>query len=79
MLAAAAEGLNGANLTVLNGAEGLNGTVASLAGQGLAILRALTESLPGDRAVDVATDPAYDEDEVEEGVVEDEADDDTVT
>jgi uncharacterized membrane protein YqiK len=71
MLAAAAEGLNGANLTVLNGAEGLNGTVASLAGQGLAILRALTESLPGDRAVDVAADPAYDEDEVEEGVVED--------
>jgi uncharacterized membrane protein YqiK len=79
MLAAAAEGLNGANLTVLNGAEGLNGTVASLAGQGLAILRALTESLPGDRAVDVAPDPAYDEDEVEAGVVEDEADEDTVT
>jgi len=49
MLSAAAEGLQGANLTVLNGAEGLNGTVASLAGQGLAILRTITESLPGDR------------------------------
>ena len=47
LLRAAAEGLQGANLTVLNGAEGLNGTVASLAGQGLAILRTLTESLPG--------------------------------
>lgn len=49
MLRAAAEGLNGANLTVLNGAEGLNGTVASLAGQGLAILRSITEALPGER------------------------------
>ena len=49
MLRAAAEGLQGANLTVLNGADGLNGTVASLAGQGLAILRTITESLPGER------------------------------
>ena len=47
MLRAAAEGLQGANLTVLNGADGLNGTVAALAGQGLAILRTLTDSLPG--------------------------------
>lgn len=50
MLRAAAEGLNGANLTVLNGADGLNGTVASLAGQGLAILRSITEALPGAQA-----------------------------
>src|SRR3954468_2177462 len=65
MLAAAAEGLRGSNLTVLNGADGLNGTVASLAGQGLAILRTLTDSLPG--AAPQA--PSYDE--VEDGEVED--------
>ncbi|MCU1674736.1 MAG: rane protein [Frankiales bacterium] len=53
MLRAAAEGLQGANLTVLNGADGLNGTVASLAGQGLAILRTITDSLPGERAEQV--------------------------
>ena len=47
LLRAAAEGLQGANLTVLNGAEGLNGTVASLASQGLAILRTVTDGLPG--------------------------------
>ena len=58
MLRAAAEGLPGANLTVLNGADGLNGTVASLAGQGLAILRSITEALPGERTVDVVE---YDE------------------
>ncbi|MCU1588807.1 MAG: rane protein, partial [Frankiales bacterium] len=68
MLRAAAEGLNGANLTVLNGAEGLNGTVASLAGQGLAILRSITEALPGERdaraavAVDDVLDEDYDDD-----------------
>jgi flotillin len=49
MLRAAAEGLQGANLTVLNGADGLNGTVASLAGQGMAILRAISQSLPGEQ------------------------------
>ena len=47
LLRAAAEGLQGANLTVLNGADGLNGTVASLASQGLALLRTLTDGLPG--------------------------------
>jgi flotillin len=41
MLRAAAEGLQGANLTVLNGAEGLSGVVASLAGQGMALLDAV--------------------------------------
>jgi uncharacterized membrane protein YqiK len=45
MIAAAAQGLSNANVTVLNGAEGLNGTVASLASQGLAILRSVTAGL----------------------------------
>ena len=45
MIAAAAQGLSNANVTVLNGAEGLNGTVASLASQGLAILRSVTDGL----------------------------------
>ena len=63
MLRAAAEGLNGANLTVLNGADGLNGTVASLAGQGLAILRSITEALPGAQ-LQQQEELAYEEDEV---------------
>jgi len=42
---AAASGLAGANVTVLNGAEGLNQTVASLASQGTAILSAVTDGL----------------------------------
>lgn len=46
LLRAAAEGLQGANLTVLNGAEGLNGTVASLASQGIAILKSLNAAMP---------------------------------
>ncbi|SCG38341.1 SPFH domain-containing protein [Micromonospora inositola] len=41
MLRAAAAGLQGANVTVLNGAEGLSGVVASLAGQGMALLDAV--------------------------------------
>lgn len=41
MLRAAAEGFQGANLTVLNGADGMSGMVASLAGQGLALLDAV--------------------------------------
>jgi flotillin len=47
LLAAAADGLQGANLTVLNGADGLNGLVASLAGQGLAVLEAVRRGLDG--------------------------------
>jgi uncharacterized membrane protein YqiK len=75
LLTAAAEGLQGANLTVLNGAEGLNGTVASLAGQGLAILRTLTESLPGAQAPE---DEVYDE--AEDAVLEEDVEgDDTIT
>jgi uncharacterized membrane protein YqiK len=46
LLRAAAEGLQGANLTVLNGAEGLNATVASLASQGIAILKSLSAAMP---------------------------------
>jgi flotillin len=38
MLRAAAQGLQGANVTVLDGAEGLNSVVASLAAQGMALL-----------------------------------------
>jgi uncharacterized membrane protein YqiK len=76
LLTAAAEGLQGANLTVLNGAEGLNGTVASLAGQGLAILRTLTESLPGAQAPE--DEVLYDEAE-DAVLVEDVEGDDTVT
>ena len=45
MLRAAAEGLQGANLTVLDGAEGLSGVVASLAGQGMALLDAVRGGL----------------------------------
>jgi flotillin len=52
MITAAADGLSNANLTVLNGAEGLNGTVAALASQGLAILRAVTDGLGSGPALD---------------------------
>ncbi|MCP3785397.1 flotillin family protein [Micromonospora sp. A3M-1-15] len=41
LLRAAAVGLQGANITVLNGAEGLSSVVASLAGQGMALLDAV--------------------------------------
>ncbi|MEW2331840.1 SPFH domain-containing protein [Micromonospora chersina] len=41
LLRAAAAGLQGANITVLNGAEGLSSVVASLAGQGMALLDAV--------------------------------------
>jgi uncharacterized membrane protein YqiK len=45
MIQAAATGLTNANLTALNGADGLNDAVASLATQGLAILRTVTGGL----------------------------------
>ena len=63
LLRAAAEGLNGANLTVLNGAEGLNGTVASMASQGIALLRALTQAMPSAAPVEDYADEVevYDE------------------
>jgi flotillin len=47
MLRAAAEGLQGANLTVLDGADGLSSVVASLAGQGLALLDSVRSGLSG--------------------------------
>lgn len=45
---AAAAGLANANVTVLNGAEGMNETVATLASQGMAVLRAITAGLGPD-------------------------------
>jgi flotillin len=45
LVRAAAQGLQGANLTVLNGAEGLNETVASIAAQGSTILRTILDGL----------------------------------
>jgi flotillin len=51
LLRAAAEGLQGANLTVLNGADGLSGVVASLAGQGLAVLESVRRGLDRDAVV----------------------------
>jgi flotillin len=50
MLRAAAEGLQGSNLTVLDGAEGLSGVVASLAGQGMALLESVRNGLAADHA-----------------------------
>ncbi|MCU1600007.1 MAG: rane protein [Frankiales bacterium] len=60
LLRAAAEGLQGANLTVLNGAEGLNGTVASLASQGLAILKSLNAAMPSNVDGEVVYDETAD-------------------
>lgn len=45
LVKAAADGLKGANLTILDGTDGVNGAVASLAAQGLAILNALTQAV----------------------------------
>lgn len=47
----AAEGLRGANVTVLDGAEGFNAAVASIAGQGATVLRSVLGSLDGVSAV----------------------------
>ena len=43
----AAEGLKGSNLTVLNGAQGLNEAVASIAGQGAVVLKTILAGLAG--------------------------------
>ncbi|HTK63703.1 MAG TPA: SPFH domain-containing protein [Pseudonocardia sp.] len=45
MLRAAAEGLQGANLTVLDGADGMSSVVSSLAGQGMALLESIRTGL----------------------------------
>jgi flotillin len=72
LLRAAAEGLNGANLTVLNGADGLNGTVASMASQGIALLRSLTEAMPSNAPAEPAVAYAVDPDvEYEDGELDD--------
>jgi len=57
MLRAAAQGLQGANLTVLDGAEGLNSVVASLAAQGMALLEAVRNGVgsPADAEPDAGT------------------------
>lgn len=44
MAEAAARGLKGANLTVLNGTQGVNEVVAGLVGQGRSILDTLKQS-----------------------------------
>ena len=44
LVEAAARGLKGSNLTVLNGTQGVNEVVAGLVGQGLAILDTLKQS-----------------------------------
>lgn len=48
LLRAAAQGLQGANVTVLDGAEGLNSVVASLAAQGTAVLETIRAGLRTD-------------------------------
>src|SRR6185503_12639342 len=54
MLRAAAQGLQGANLTVLDGAEGLNSVVASLATQGMALLETVRNGMASRRPPDPA-------------------------
>ncbi|PRY17061.1 flotillin family protein [Kineococcus rhizosphaerae] len=60
MVRAAGAGLGGANVTVLNGATGLNEVVAQLAGQGSAVLRAVLENLGSDERS--GPEPAREED-----------------
>ena len=43
---AAARGMADANLTILNGTEGVNEVIAGLVGQGLSIFDTLTRSTP---------------------------------
>jgi flotillin len=51
MVTAAASGLSGANLTVLNGADGIGQTVTGVVGQGLAVYDSLRTSLLAQGAV----------------------------
>jgi flotillin len=53
MLRAAAQGLQGANLTVLDGADGLNSVVASLASQGMALLETVRTGVRTSTAAEV--------------------------
>jgi flotillin len=45
LVEAAAKGIAGSNLTVLNGTEGVNQAVAGIVGQGLSIYETLRRSL----------------------------------
>lgn len=55
---AAARGMKGANLTVLNGTNGVNEMAAGVVGQGLAILHSLQRSASaGKPAVDAKRAP----------------------
>ena len=54
MLRAAAQGLQGANVTVLDGAEGLNSVVASLAAQGITMLETIRSGLRTQAGTDIA-------------------------
>ena len=47
LVKAAAEGIKGSNLTVLNGAEGVNEVVAGVLGQGMAIYDSLRKTAAG--------------------------------
>ena len=52
LVAAAAKGISGSNLTVLNGTDGVNQVVAGVVGQGLAIYEALRKSVATTKAAD---------------------------
>jgi flotillin len=56
LLRAAAQGLQGANVTVLDGAEGLNSVVASLAAQGMALLEAIRKGMGPATAAEPGTE-----------------------
>src|SRR4051794_37649558 len=55
LLRAAAQGLQGAHLTVLNGTEGVTAVVPSLAAQGMALLEAVRHGIGSARAAEPAT------------------------
>ena len=48
----AAGGLANANVTVLNGSDGLSDVVSGLVGQGLAIFNSLRGEVAGDKEID---------------------------
>jgi flotillin len=62
MIEAAAGGLMNSNLTVLNGADGLNDVVAKMAVQGATILRTVMAGMQSTPANDVTDQAAEDED-----------------
>jgi len=55
LVSAAAGGLSGANLTVLNGAEGVGQTITGVVGQGLAVYESLRGSLLAEHSAPPAT------------------------